>query len=93
MTEKQYELLNYLRACRLDPVPPSFEEMKNALGLASKSGVHRLVHSLAEQGHVYLGKKGHARRVQLADSNLAGIPTEVLAAEIERRSSAAMGGR
>ena len=33
-------------------IPPSFEEMKDALGLKSKSGVHRLVNSLVERGYI-----------------------------------------
>jgi repressor LexA len=33
-------------------VPPSFEEMKNALGLKSKSGIHRLISALVERGYI-----------------------------------------
>ncbi len=35
-----------------DDIPPSFEEMKNALGLKSKSGIHRLISALVERGYI-----------------------------------------
>jgi len=50
LTKKQYELLLYInRAIRETGVSPSFEEMKQALGLKSKSGVHRLITGLEER--------------------------------------------
>ena len=53
LTRKQSELLNYLsNHIKEHGVPPSFEEMRAALGLASKSGVHRLVSGLEERGHI-----------------------------------------
>jgi len=53
LTRKQSELLNYLtRHIKKNDVPPSFDEMRNALGLASKSGIHRLVSGLEERGYV-----------------------------------------
>ncbi len=53
LTRKQSELLDYLvgHAAEND-VPPSFDEMRDALGLASKSGVHRLVSGLEERGYI-----------------------------------------
>ncbi len=43
LTKKQYELLTFInRRLAQDGVSPSFEEMKDALGLKSKSGIHRL---------------------------------------------------
>ena len=51
MTKKQHELVTFI-----DPFvaehgySPSFEEMKNAIGLASKSGVHRLLNGLEDRG-------------------------------------------
>ena len=53
LTRKQQELLVYLEArLREGGVSPSFEEMKTALGLKSKSGVHRLVQALEERGFI-----------------------------------------
>lgn len=53
LTRKQSELLTFLkRHMQTHDVPPSFDEMRNALGLASKSGVHRLVSGLEERGYI-----------------------------------------
>jgi repressor LexA len=53
LTSKQHELLRLIHA-RLEEsgVSPSFEEMKDALGLKSKSGVHRLINALEERGFI-----------------------------------------
>ncbi len=53
LTRKQSELLTYLSDhMQQYDVPPSFDEMRDALGLASKSGVHRLVSGLEERGYI-----------------------------------------
>ena len=53
LTRKQSELLTYLSDhMQHHDVPPSFDEMRDALGLASKSGVHRLVSGLEERGYI-----------------------------------------
>ena len=53
LTRKQSELLTYLSDhMEQHDVPPSFDEMRDALGLASKSGVHRLVSGLEERGYI-----------------------------------------
>ena len=53
LTRKQSELLTYLsHHMQQHDVPPSFDEMRDALGLASKSGVHRLVSGLEERGYI-----------------------------------------
>jgi repressor LexA len=53
LTKKQIQLLEFIQA-RLarDGVPPSFDEMKLALDLRSKSGIHRLVTALEERGFI-----------------------------------------
>lgn len=53
LTKKQRDLLLFIHE-RLseDDVPPSFEEMKDALGLKSKSGIHRLISGLEERGYI-----------------------------------------
>ena len=51
LTRKQHELLTYIHEKLADTgVSPSFEEMKEALDLKSKSGVHRLISALEERG-------------------------------------------
>lgn len=53
LTKKQKELLLYIHEkMSHDDIPPSFEEMKNALGLKSKSGIHRLISALVERGYI-----------------------------------------
>lgn len=53
LTRKQHELIRFIQA-RLEEtgVSPSFEEMKDALDLKSKSGVHRLISALEERGFI-----------------------------------------
>lgn len=53
LTRKQHELLLYINRRLSDSgVSPSFEEMKEALGLKSKSGIHRLISGLEERGFI-----------------------------------------
>jgi repressor LexA len=53
LTAKQKELLLYINKCVQETgVPPSFDEMKAALDLRSKSGIHRLITALEERGFV-----------------------------------------
>ncbi len=53
LTKKQKDLLLYIhQKMSEDDIPPSFEEMKNALGLKSKSGIHRLISALVERGYI-----------------------------------------
>jgi repressor LexA len=53
LTRKQYELLVFINRRLSDSgVSPSFEEMKEALGLKSKSGIHRLISGLEERGFI-----------------------------------------
>lgn len=53
LTRKQHELIRFIQA-RLEEtgISPSFEEMKEALDLKSKSGVHRLISALEERGFI-----------------------------------------
>ncbi len=53
LTKKQYDLLTFIHHRTLrDGVPPSFDEMKEALDLRSKSGIHRLITALEERGFI-----------------------------------------
>ncbi|MEM8799546.1 MAG: transcriptional repressor LexA [Pseudomonadota bacterium] len=61
LTPKQRDLLLLIdRRLRQDGVSPSFEEMKEALGLKSKSGIHRLISALEERG--FLRRLPHRAR-------------------------------
>lgn len=53
LTRKQAELLRFIHErMRESGVPPSFDEMKDALDLRSKSGIHRLIMALEERGFI-----------------------------------------
>ena len=53
LTKKQYELLMFIdHSLRETGVSPSFDEMKDALDLKSKSGIHRLITGLEERGFI-----------------------------------------
>lgn len=53
LTRKQLELLDFIKTrMDVDGVPPSFDEMKEALDLRSKSGIHRLITALEERGFI-----------------------------------------
>ena len=53
LTRKQFELLRFIHERLTEAgVPPSFDEMKDALDLRSKSGIHRLITALEERGFI-----------------------------------------
>ncbi len=53
LTRKQHELLMFIHErLKESGVPPSFDEMKDALDLKSKSGIHRLITALEERGFI-----------------------------------------
>ena len=54
LTNRQRELLAFIRDYHAsNGITPSYDEMKAALGLASKSGIHRMVVALEERGHIF----------------------------------------
>ena len=53
LTRKQLDLLDFInKRLQKEGVPPSFDEMKEALDLRSKSGIHRLITALEERGFI-----------------------------------------
>src|SRR3954468_18504571 len=73
LTRKQSELLTYIQT-RLGEsgVSPSFEEMKDALSLKSKSGIHRLISALEERGFIQCrAHRARALEVMRLRENLA----------------------
>ncbi len=53
LTSKQHELLMFINErIRESGISPSFDEMKDALDLKSKSGIHRLINALEERGFI-----------------------------------------
>ena len=76
LTRKQYELLRFIHErLKESGVPPSFEEMKEALDLRSKSGIHRLITALEERGFIRrLPNRARALEViRLPDSAAPGM--------------------
>ena len=76
LTKKQYELLMFIHErVRETGVPPSFDEMKEALDLRSKSGIHRLITALEERGFIRrLEKRARALEiVKLPDNSSDGV--------------------
>ncbi|UWR50738.1 transcriptional repressor LexA [Phaeobacter inhibens] len=71
LTKKQLDLLDFINTrLQKDGVPPSFDEMKVALDLRSKSGIHRLITALEERG--FIRRLAHRARaieiIRLPDS-------------------------
>lgn len=76
LTRKQYELLLFIHdRLKETGIPPSFDEMKEALDLASKSGIHRLITALEERGFIRrLPNRARALEVvKLPDSIAPGL--------------------
>ncbi len=90
MTRKQHELLSYIKdyIAKSGGVAPSFEEMKGAIGIASKSGVHRLLQALEERGLVRRLPDRARALVVVPERPLLAFSTEELSAELERRLAA-----
>lgn len=65
LTAKQAELLSFIKQkIASENIAPSFEEMREAMGVSSKSVVHRLMNGLIERGHIRRTKQG-ARRMEV----------------------------
>ena len=75
LTQKQHDLLMFIHErLRETGVPPSFDEMKDALDLASKSGIHRLITALEERG--FLRRLPHrARALEVVKLPESAVPT------------------
>jgi repressor LexA len=84
LTKKQIQLLDFIqKRMARDGVPPSFDEMKEALDLRSKSGIHRLVTALEERG--FIRRLPHRARaleiVRLPDALLGNQAAEPVQAK------------
>jgi repressor LexA len=73
LTRKQYELLMFIHErVRETGIPPSFDEMKDALDLKSKSGIHRLITALEERGYLRrMEKRARALEIIKLPENVA----------------------
>lgn len=81
LTKKQLDLLKFIhKRVQAEGVSPSFDEMKEALNLRSKSGIHRLITALEERG--FLRRLAHRARaieiIKLPDSMDGGFQPTVI---------------
>jgi repressor LexA len=76
LTKKQLDLLDFIhKRVQRDGVPPSFDEMKEALDLRSKSGIHRLITALEERGFIRrLAHRARAIEIVKLPESLGGDP-------------------
>ena len=77
LTKKQRDLLEFIhKRAQKDGVPPSFDEMKEALNLRSKSGIHRLITALEERGFIRrLAHRARAIEVVKLPESLGEVKT------------------
>lgn len=77
LTKKQLDLLAFIhKRVQRDGVSPSFDEMKLALDLRSKSGIHRLITALEERGFIRrLAHRARAIEIVRLPESLGGQPT------------------
>ncbi|WP_341212285.1 transcriptional repressor LexA [uncultured Limimaricola sp.] len=90
LTRKQSDLLEFIhRRIKADGVPPSFDEMKDALDLRSKSGIHRLITALEERG--FIRRLAHRARaleiIKLPEAMEARFATESAAPAADPKPS------
>lgn len=84
LTAKQAALLEFIKeSIEVTGSPPSFEAMASGVGLASKSGIHRLLRALEERG--YITRMRHRARALSIVSDLAHVPAYKLIAELRER--------
>lgn len=88
LTRKQQELLLLInKRLEEDGISPSFDEMKDALGLKSKSGIHRLIKALEERGFIRrLPNRARALEVLKLPDAVVGQPVgaRVIEADFSR---------
>ncbi len=96
LTRKQYDLLMFIhKRVQRDGVSPSFDEMKEALNLRSKSGIHRLITALEERG--FIRRLAHRARaveiIRLPDNvedtrpNRGGFRPSVIEGDLAQQGS------
>jgi repressor LexA len=84
LTRKQHELIRFIQTRLEDTgVSPSFEEMKDALDLKSKSGVHRLISALEERGFIRrLPNRARALEILRQPEDVSPAPVRAIAPKV-----------
>ena len=87
LTRKQHELLSFIdHHLKETGFSPSFDEMKDALSLRSKSGIHRLISALEERG--FLSRRHHrARALEVLRLPDHGVPESPVEADVDEAAS------
>ena len=93
LTRKQLDLLKFIHARSLQSgVSPSFDEMKEALNLRSKSGIHRLITALEERG--FIRRLAHRARaieiLKMPEGMETPRPSNVIEADFSRKPPSAV---
>ena len=89
LTKRQYQLLMLIeKKLREDGVSPSFDEMKDAIGLKSKSGIHRLISGLEERGFIRrLPNRARALEVLRLPANQTDDPALSAKTVVDRQTT------
>ncbi|MEJ6395139.1 transcriptional repressor LexA [Gymnodinialimonas sp. 2305UL16-5] len=89
LTRKQRDLLEFIhKRMQKDGVPPSFDEMKEALDLRSKSGIHRLITALEERGFIRrLAHRARAIEIVKMPEGMEGFEPRVIDGDAPDRPS------
>ena len=95
LTKKQHELLMFIHErIRETGIPPSFDEMKDALDLKSKSGIHRLITALEERGFLKrMEKRARALEIIRLPENVSDTVRPATTRSQAQRSSHGSSGR
>ena len=95
LTRKQYELLMFIHErVRETGIPPSFDEMKDALDLKSKSGIHRLIMALEERGYLRrMEKRARALEILRLPENVSDTLRPATTRSQAQRTSTPAGAR
>ena len=87
LTAKQKQLLDFLKTYQeANEHAPSFDEMKDAIGLKSKSGIHRLVSALEERGHIRR-LANRARAIEILSDSPTATMDNVIQADFSNSGS------
>ena len=93
ITPREADLLAFLKSHSGGTgLMPSFQEMQDALGLKSKSGVHRLIEGLEQRGRIRR-MKGHARAIEILDKEPVDLRAALRAVNEAAYAAARMAGK
>lgn len=81
MTRQQRKCLDAIKALTVDGVSPSFDEIREHMGLKSKSGVHRIIHALKARG-VIASVPYCDRSLTIRNEHAEAIPFDAMAGAV-----------